>query len=300
MLTPVECRSGRALDCIGSLFQRNNIQARNFVSFLSKIFDLSLSQARRMLDKEINEWSLGDIQKVYHHFGEDFVCYSRDQSSSSAEIPLENIFEATISMPSRSVKCQVVLDGTLTHQEEDDDQWVAYRKDGSLFVSERIDAPKDEALFKVSKVELALKQNNAFSVAVCDDNKDLADSLGDFLRDYGFSPSVFYTTAEVEKAIADKVFDAFVLDWSIGSQTSESLIRLIRLAKSPTVPIFLITGNLTQGLSTETEIAEVVRNYRILPRDKPVRPSILAAEILSAIQWRNSDDIAKPKLPPAA
>jgi hypothetical protein len=291
MLTPIECRNGRALECIGSLFQRNNIQARNFVSYLSRIFDLSLSQARRMLDKDISEWSLGDIQKVYQHFGEDFLCYSRDQSSPAVKSVLEDLSEATIAMPSRTVKGQVVLDGQLvTHGDEH--QWVAYKKDGSLFVSERVDAPRDEILFKVSKVELALKQNNAFLVAVCDDNKDLADSLGDFLRDYGFSPSVFYTAADVEKAIADKVFDAFVLDWRIGSQTSEALIRLIRLAKSPTVPIFLITGELNQGLSTETEIAEVVRNYRILPRDKPVRPSILAAEILSAIQY--SGDGAKP------
>jgi len=246
-----------------------------------------------MLDKDISEWSLGDIQKVYLHFGEDFVCYSRDQSAPiAASSSLEEISEAMISMPSRSVKCHVVLDGKLTHLEEED-QWVAYRKDGALLVSERIDAPKEEVLFKISKVELALKRNNAFSVAVCDDNKDLADSLGDFLCDYGFSTSVFYTVTDVEKAVADKVFDAFVLDWSIGNQTSESLIRLIRLAKSPTVPIFLITGNLTQGLSTEDEIAEIVRNYHILPRDKPIRPSILAAEILSAIQFSNEG--AKPK-----
>jgi hypothetical protein len=296
MLTPIECRSGRALECIGSLFQRNNIQARNYVSYLSKIFGLSLSQARRMLDKDITEWSLGDVQKVYHHFNEDFVCFSRDQAALGVANAPEDIAEATIAMPSRSLKCQVVLDGKLTGH-EDEHQWVAYRKDGGLVVSERVDAPKDEVLFKISKVELALKQNNAFAVAVCDDNKDLADSLGDFLREYGFSPSVFNTVADVEKAIADQVFDAFVLDWRIGNQTSESLIRLIRLAKSPTVPIFLITGQLNQGLSTETEIAEVVRNYRILPRDKPIRPSILAAEILSAIQY--SIEGAKPKQTPS-
>lgn len=250
-----------------------------------------------MLDKDITEWSLGDIQKVYHHFDEEFVCYSRSQSSTSAEGSIETFSDATIAIPSQSVKCQVVLGGKLTHP-EDEHQWVAYMKDGSLLVSERIDAPKDEVLFKVSKIELALKQNSVFSVAICDDNKDLADSLGDFLRDYGFSTSVFYTVADVEKAIADTVFDAFVLDWSVGNQTSESLIRLIRLAKSPTVPLFLITGQLNQGLSTETEIAEVVRNYRILPRDKPVRPSILAAEILSAIQYSNEG--MKPKLSPTA
>ena len=250
-----------------------------------------------MLDKDIIEWSLRDIQQVYHHFGEDFICYSRDLSSPGVESSPGNVSDATISMPPRSVKCQVVLDGKLTNQ-VDEHQWVAYRKDGGLFVSERVDAPKDEVLFKVSKVELALIHNNALTVAICDDNKDLADSLGDFLRDYGFSPSVFYTATDVEKAISDKVFDAFVLDWSIGNQTSESLIRLIRLAKSSTVPIFLITGNLNQGLSTETEIAEVVRNYRILPRDKPIRPSILAAEILSAIQYSNEG--AKHKSTPTA
>lgn len=248
-----------------------------------------------MLDKDINEWSLADIQKVYRHFGEDFVCYSRDQSSAGSERSPEDLCEATIHLPSRSVKCLVVLDGKLTGY-EDEYQWVAYRKDEALFVTEKVDAPKDEALFKVSKVELELKPNHVFSVAICDNDKDLADSLGDFLRNYGFAPSVFYTAADVEKAIVDTMFDAFVLDWQIGDQTSESLIRLIRLAKSPTVPIFLITGQLNQGFSTETEIAEVVRNYRILPKDKPVRPSLLAAEILSTIQY--SKESTQPKLPP--
>ncbi len=295
MLTPVECRSGRALDCLGPLFQRNNIQIRNYVSYLSRIFDLSLSQARRMLDRDISEWSMADIQKVFKHFGEDFVCYSRNLSQNSVQSPPGDICDATMLIPAHPVKCQVALDGELSPQ-DDEHLWVAYRKDGELFVCERIDAPKDQSLFRVSKIELTLKQHQALTVAVCDNDKDLADSIGDFLRNYGFSPSVFYTVADVEKAIADNFFDAFVLDWQVGSQTSESLIRLIRLAKSPTVPIFLITGQLNQGLSSETEIAEVVRNYRIVPRDKPIRPSLLAAEILSAIQYSGAGVKSKSPL----
>ena len=296
MLTPVECGSGRALECIGSVFQRNNVQARNYVSYLSKIFGLSLSQARRMLDKDISEWSLGDIQAVYHYFNEDFICHSRDRSLAPIKSAPGEICEATILIPPRPIKGQVVLAGKLTDS-DGEHQWVAHKNEGGLFVSERIDAPKSAVLFKVSKIELALKQSNMYSVAICDNDQDLADSLGDFLRNYGFSTSVFYAASDVEKAIADKAFDAFVLDWQIGDQTSESLIRLIRLAKSPTAPIFLITGQLNRGLSTETEIADVVKKYRILPRDKPVRASLLAAEILSAVQYTNEG--FKPSQPPA-
>jgi len=297
MSPSIECQNGRALERIAPLFQRHNVQPRNYVSQLAGIVGLSHSQARRMLDKDIGEWSLKSLQDVYNHFGETLVCCSQSPASPhETELP-GNAVEATVFMPSRPVKCQVVLDGELTGQ-VDDRQWVAYRKDGGLVVSELVEAPKNAVLFKVGRIELALRQTRAFSIAICDDNKDLADSLGDFLRDYGFSPSVFYSTADVEKAMADTVFDAFVLDWWVGSQTSESLIRLIRLAKSPTVPIFLITGKLNQGLSTEAEIADIVRQYHILPRDKPVRPSLLAAEILSAIQYARESP--KPATPPSA
>jgi DNA-binding response OmpR family regulator len=76
-----------------------------------------------------------------------------------------------------------------------------------------------------------------------------------------------------------QVFDAVVIDWLFGAHTSAGAIRAVRESDNPDAPVFVLTGELTTGKASESEISQVIRDYNVACFEKPARLAILVADL---------------------
>ncbi|RAN48440.1 hypothetical protein RB25_11710 [Herbaspirillum rubrisubalbicans] len=144
-------------------------------------------------------------------------------------------------------------------------------------------APIDIQLFKVTKLEITVRQSKSFSIAILDDDKDSADNLRDYLTEFGFNATAFYELGAAEKAVREQRFDGYIIDWYLRGETAETLIHQIRQLDHSETPVFLLTGALTNGLANESEVARVILNYNVMCQQKPTRLPIIAAELTKAL-----------------
>jgi DNA-binding response OmpR family regulator len=123
------------------------------------------------------------------------------------------------------------------------------------------------------------------TVAVLDDDEGSADNLCEYLNETGFHAEAFYDIDTLSQVLSEKPFDAYVIDWLIGSKTAESLIKLIRSSETQNLeaPIFLLTGEITTGRAHESEVARIIIDYNVSLHEKPTRLPIIAAKLSKAL-----------------
>jgi CheY-like chemotaxis protein len=271
------------LDCINkavrSLMARNGVAGRQHSNKLAEILGLSYSQAHRILNG--GDWTILQLSCVAEYFGENLrsllvgpetpVVISLGQPDKEAR-------EATFVLGDYEIPCRVVLGSQLFHQPRNVD-YVAIETPERLQVMAADERGEDVPCFKVDHLEISIRQPNAPSIAVVDDEKPSADNLRDYLNDCGFQAMSFYDSMTVEKANQERRFDGYVIDWILGEQTSESLIRQIRTSVNPSAPIILLTGQYDTGRLNVSDVARVVRQFDVVYQEKPTRSPVIAAEL---------------------
>jgi DNA-binding response OmpR family regulator len=137
------------------------------------------------------------------------------------------------------------------------------------------------AAFDVHKIEILPRRADVEKpvIAVVDDDRASADNLHDYLEQSGFTASAFYGLDAFADALQSQVFDAVVIDWLFGSHTSAGAIRAVRASDNPDAPVFVLTGELTTGKASESEISEIIRDYNVACFEKPARLAILVADL---------------------
>ena len=122
-------------------------------------------------------------------------------------------------------------------------------------------------------------------IAVLDDDLAAGTSLCAGLRTQGFEAVAFSEPCALWSSFLLTPFIAFVLDWTLESGTSESLIASLRQDEhAATAPIFLLSGNMAAcGIPLERDVAAAVAAYRLQFRAKPYSCLRLAAELRSML-----------------
>jgi CheY-like chemotaxis protein len=119
-------------------------------------------------------------------------------------------------------------------------------------------------------------------VALLDDDRDLIDFAKELLEAQGWLCSAFRTSRALAETLRTTAYDAFVLDWQLAQgETCESIVRSIRRRPDgEAVPILLITGAVeSDGGSRTDAVTQLVRNYRVMVKQKPVNWRLLAGEM---------------------
>lgn len=120
-------------------------------------------------------------------------------------------------------------------------------------------------------------------IAVLDDDNDVVTSIAVVLRKQGFVAEEFTTTAELETAVRDQGFDAYVLDWLLSDRTALELIATLRAA-APAAPVFLLSGNLAvAGIPSDPTLACAIKRYGLSYRAKPYSTLKLAKDLHAAL-----------------
>lgn len=238
---------------------------------VARILGLSISQAYKKFSG-MADWSMAQIKAIEKAYGEPLA--ARGVSDGSNDLRRRAV-DVTLQLGDSSIAAHAVIGAQYVTKEAAD--FVAIGSRDRWTVVPQQNAPAKEAQFRVEYLEIAIKESRQYAVAVLDDDRNTADSVADALSENGFRATPYYKISDLEAAMEQDQFDAYVLDWKMGAETSEALIELIRMGANSEAPICLLTGQ--YNTEREEEIVRVVRNYGVQILEKPVRMKLLALTI---------------------
>lgn len=139
--------------------------------------------------------------------------------------------------------------------------------------------PASPADFPVPAAEAPLR------IAVLDDEPDIVASVTQVLRLVGLDSHAFTCSLTLEATLEGATYDAFVVDWSLGQETSLALIVRLRAdSRYRQTPIFLVSGHLgTAGTASDEAIRAAIAEHRLEYRAKPYSSVRLAQEVRRAV-----------------
>ncbi|HAT33729.1 MAG TPA: hypothetical protein DCW29_23670 [Janthinobacterium sp.] len=269
---------------VRSLMERRGIAKRRQCKELTHILQLSFSQAHRKLNGA-SPWTLEQLKKLTEHFGEPLGMLEQEHEVPAGMADADGrgeIHDALFVIGERALPCTAWIGPRVCLQYRaefialhDADGWRVVENGPGLDIhAER---------HQVDKVEIHVQQPPQATIAVIDDDRNSADNLRDYLNETGFKASAFYNHATLEAAMQEVEYDGYVVDWLLGSTTTEQLIRSIRLSGQATAPIILLTGQLITGKANESDVARVIMQFNVNCQEKPTRLSIIAAELSNAL-----------------
>ena len=249
---------------------------------VARILGLSISQAYKKFSG-MADWSMAQIKAIEKAYGEPLA--ARGVSDGSNDLRRKAV-DVTLQLGEMAIPAHAVIGAQYVTREATD--FVAIGGRDRWTVVPQQSAPPKEAQFRVEYLEIAIKESRQYAVAVLDDDRVTADSVADALSENGFRATPFYQIAALQSAMEEDQFDAYVLDWKMGSETSENLIELIRMGSNSEAPICLLTGQ--YNAEREEEIVRVVRNYGVQILEKPIRMKLLALTIGNGLDAANKSD----------
>jgi CheY-like chemotaxis protein len=261
---------------VRELMSRHGIGKRQQTSELCRILDLSFSQGHRKL-RGNSPWTLSQIKKVAEAFGEPAAQLFGAQTLDPYMVGA-NAQEALFCIGTVEVACTAWIGAQLEAGARP--EFIAYAKQGQWRVVRHDNALYQNA-FEVHKIEIYPRRGETDkpSIAVVDDDETSADNLRDYLEQSGFSATALYGLQAFNDALQTQVFDAVVIDWLFGAQTSAAAIQAVRSSENPDAPILVLTGELLTGKASESEISDVIRRFDVACYEKPARLAILVADL---------------------
>jgi CheY-like chemotaxis protein len=261
---------------VRELMSRHGIGKRQQTAELCRILDLSFSQGHRKL-RGNSPWTLAQIRRVADAFDEPALKLF-DTINTRADETEGTPHDAVLKLGSVEIPCMAWVGSALEAGSRPDfiaqkmnNRWIVSKHEGVLLY-EACDVHKIEILPRRADVEKPV-------IAVVDDDHASADNLHDYLDATGFTAMAFYNLDAFFDSLQSQVFDAVVIDWLFGSNTSAGAIRAVRESDNPDAPIFVLTGELTTGKASESEISQVIRDYNVTCFEKPARLGILVADL---------------------
>lgn len=266
--------SNSIVEAVKVLMLRNGVSERQQSRKLAEILNLSYSQAHRKLNGGV-DWTINQLRIVAENFGEDLSAIGLGGDDAEDSVA----YRATVSLGQERIEypCLVWVGEQLGANAKVD--FVALR-DGDVWnVVEAARCPEKGLRFRVNKLELVVKQPAAPTIAIIDDEQGFADNLCEYLNDSGFQAFAFYNPVSLERAMEERTFDGYIVDWILGERTAEELIRKIRKSTSQDIPVYLLTGEVITGRVDESEAARVIKQFGVQWKEKPIRMATFAAEL---------------------
>lgn len=204
----------------------------------------------------------------------------------TAPVPTRDLRIAAPSLPSSSTETPLVLPRGRVRfalnlrylnfeeaapEECDRALYVAVESNGEWELYERGAAPPGQRYRPVRRLIFDVLRPH--TVAILEDNKDIAASLHMAMDACGLATAVFHRLEDFVVALKLTPYDAYVLDWYVGQHTSAELIARLRQLQ-PRVPIAVCTGKLPEV--GEASMLEFATRFDCQLFEKPYRPSIVA------------------------
>ncbi len=252
------------------------VREHNHASEIARIINVDRSQSYRRLKGDV-AWSHTDLRTIALHFGAaqdallppdetarpgaGAVCTAPAPPSVPTAIRVPHLPSHGVLMPGAELgvddRCELVA-VKLPHG------WEVWA-DGEEPVGARrhaIDA-------------LVVRSRPLLQVALLEDDARAAEALVEAFRPLGIIATPFGDGPSLLRAMAQRGFDAYVLDWLLHEGTAATVVEQIR-AQRPQIPIVVVTGALAGDADMEQSLQDLSTQWNFSTLDKPVRPMNLA------------------------
>lgn len=274
--------SAAVAERVRHLLSRHDVPRGQQAVKLGEILGLSLSQAYKKLGG-VSQWTKDQLQSVASYYGvqlSELANVSVAVTDPTETRGIGKRYDAIMEVGGEEIDCVIQLGKQLKVAR--DTEFVAYKhkEDGIWRVVRPRAAPFDN-VFLISSLKVRLSEPKVYSVAMLDDDRDTTDGFCEQLCDLDIDARPFYDIESLERAFVGQKFDAFILDYFIGTTTTVELIRKIR-SRLATVPIVLLTGKSAE--TSPFEVSQLIHTFGLNWQSKPCHPAVIAAEITRDIK----------------
>jgi CheY-like chemotaxis protein len=258
-------------DLIHRLFDRHRVPERKRSKRVQEVLEISYQSAHRRVHGD-HPWQLGELERVAAAYGESLA----DLVQS---VRMRGAVEATFVIGAFRCPCKASLGGPTNRSRPT--TLVAHEDGGQWFVTPPGDS--SAASMSVESVTLEPMAKPRFKVAIVDDEQETVSGACAYLSEVGFEAHPFLTFSALREGMQRTTYDAYLLDWWVGSETALDTISAIRV-RDLHCPIGVLTGQISTGRLQPTDVAHVIQNFRVsVPFEKPLRGPILAAWLHQAL-----------------
>ena len=264
----------KVIEVLAKVLTKKGISKVKHNSYISKVLQITTSAGYKKLNGA-TKWEVQQLIKVVQSVGMDMIEFFRIYYEDNKEI------QDAIWNDGRSEhSCKVCLypEGSEVNTEYSAlkvaDQWNIFPtndlKDELLYESKR----SIESIVINPKVISSTK----YRIALLDDDANITESLKEILSNDYYQVDTYDNLKKLTQAVATNPYDAYVLDWIIGDETSFKLVKAIRSSKNKNAMIIVLTGQLS-GIKDD-EIVKSIHDYDIVgPYEKPIKSGIIKSNI---------------------
>jgi CheY-like chemotaxis protein len=252
------------------LLLSHGVKEHNHASEIARIIDVDRSQSYRRLKGDV-AWGHTDLRAIARHFGAaDDHLLPRDDLARIANQGPEAL-PAVIRVAHLPPTGLLVPGAELAAGESSD--LVAIRVGAGWEI--HVDGDEPIGARRHAIEALTVRSHPHLQVALLEDDTRAAEALVEALRPLGIVAAPYVDSASLRTAIAQRRFEAYVLDWLLGDGTAAGIVEEIRRHRAH-VPILVVTGALMADSEMEKSLLALSAQWNFSTLDKPVRPMNLA------------------------
>ncbi|EHA9278228.1 response regulator [Salmonella enterica subsp. enterica serovar Shubra] len=248
---------------INALFEKHGIEKRKYASTMATILGIHYNSARSKLDNKRgirNE----ELQALYSYFNEPYIVCSDNKN-----------FNCVYITNTTHQRCRIKIQETPANEIELANFYAAKRDDGYYVINVPPSTDSKQPLFKVTTLEFL----PAPRVAILDNDPHILSLTKKTLKRYGIESDCYQTEKELNEALNQTTYDAFIVDWLLDyGETTDKVIRNVSNKLTPP-PIILLTGQLDQYENKISNILLEYKNVQLI--EKPSRPIVIVSPLIS-------------------
>lgn len=257
-------------EIIAKALTMKGIPKQKHISHTSRVLDITTAAAQKKMTGASN-WEVSQLIKVI-----DSIDMKMSDFFDIYNYSVNEVHNATWHDGKANVKCKIYLSNASSNDPTEysalkiNDEWVVFHTDDI----------KDEVLFESKRsIEIIQlyphKQNvKKHRIAILDDEKNIVDSLKEIIVNNEYLVDAFYEISSLEECLKYSPYDAYILDWVIGTKTVFNTIKEIRNSQNKNAMILVLTGQLS-GIA-DSEITSAINDYDITgPHEKPIKASVI-------------------------
>jgi len=270
--TPTSTAYPRGAALVRRLFDYLEVPSRSRITRIRELMGWSYHPAYRRMRGEI-PWAVEELENLAAQCGMSLWALLALETEEGSQ-------PASFALGPLRIPCRVKIEGPTTGARPT--TVVAVKDDGKWLVLSAEEAG-DKPSFAISSVVLIPDTDGPRArVAVLDDSLDVTEPLCATLRTKGFDAQPYASFEQLSAALKAQPFDAYIIDWLVGSATAASLIAEIR-ASDPRCPIAVLTGKVREGQVDQDEVAAIVAEHEASFFEKPAPIPIIVAKFKHAL-----------------
>lgn len=261
-------------EIIAKALAMKGIPKQKHISHTSRVLDITTAAAQKKMTGASN-WEVSQLVKVI-----DSIDMKMSDFFDIFNYSVNEVHTATWHDGKANIKCKIYLSTANSNEPTEysalkiNDEWVVFHTDDI----------KDEVLFESKRnieiIQLYPQKHNVkkHRIAILDDDKNIVDSLQEIIGHGQYVVDSFYNIESLEESLKCSPYDAYILDWVVGTKTVFNTIKEIRKSENKNAMVLVLTGQLS-GI-VDREIASAINDYDITgPHEKPIKASVIKSII---------------------